>query len=819
MQGAPSGTRRRLPAEAPESVQPRAGLLVIPRGLRPRGAAVIPLRPGTADPVLYPEVRSQVVFEQPMSQSTAKNPSNMLNWAQAIEQYYQRLSADDWYALQFIAESWLYAQQRLAAEMSGRGPYPLSFAQYVEIGRWCPGATEAAARLRFRIGSDARPPRKPSSSLTSAASDVRNPMERARAPRAPEREEDVAPPLPAPGEAPPLPAPGEEKAAPAVSGGARGREDEDPLAGCVPLPLSSLLARFGEEAVRARAKLLVWSAPRLQDRLEMFVALPRTVADRLAAGTQQSVGQRLVDGSPEAAFARQAFLGAPIPAEKLAILRVSIPAGTPAVPIFFRHSSRLALALPEGTALVGTFTRPAQRSAGARGVGGVGLRAVPGATLSGEDAAVEFVKAVAVQLPAPPPELKDASAAERRGWPPIPSVTMQPPIQSFRDVPLADVAGPTQPSCAIDAAPALELLGDLGRSLGIESAVCYASTGVYSPREFEGKVGNPRRDPFLRALREVRTTGAGLTVIRPDQEVLIPPSLRNEILWYKYANSAVPPGAAILARPCSRRFTLVPLGLVSFEQTSNGGLKFGGHANYLIIDHLTKRIERFEPHGESTMAEDVDFADQVVPPILARFYPGYRYEPPSSSCPVGPRTFEGPQGVAAEEFVGAHGYCLCYAHLYAFLRVLNPTWTSAQVQLQMTRAGSENVAAAWPPFVDALFGDSQVWVGPGPVPFAPSGVLRWRRDDRALAVVRYVQRFNAWLVRRSQELAAAGQRAASATASLLERKSRAAAPAAASPPATARPAAPPVASARPPGYAPLGGGRGRLARPLLGFRT
>jgi len=317
------------------------------------------------------------------------------------------------------------------------------------------------------------------------------------------------------------------------------------------------------------------------------------------------------------------------------------------------------------------------------------------------------------------PPLPAKSRAEMT-WPALPSVSIQPPIASFQDVPL-DLFLPDKVPAGCESNRWTYFLKLLANNFGLSKnklAVCIPGGELFddapeSENTFPSKKFN---DPALEGYRtgEIKTgldafvyrsdlANSGITLVNPEIEKDLPLEASKKLFWYKYPGSTVPPSVKQLSTPCSSPFTIAPLKLVSFLPSSSGERYlrgWSGHANALIIDHRRKIIERFEPHGERTGSELLNFADRLLPTVLGRVLPGYRYEIPSASCPV-----LGPQALSGEgdPEVKAQGYCQCWALLYVSLRIMNPDWNGHQIIQQMNRSGLNNTIYFLPPLTQHIF--------------------------------------------------------------------------------------------------------------------
>jgi len=341
-------------------------------------------------------------------------------------------------------------------------------------------------------------------------------------------------------------------------------------------------------------------------------------------------------------------------------------------------------------------------------------------------------------------------------WPPLPAVSEHPPIQTFVDVPLARYLPERVLASCWDADWFIFLraflTGELERfhrQSGVSAVpnVCLHPERQKEPlSRLEDEFKFTSSETFWVNLTQYVRESPSLLLLQPKSENSVPYALRRELLWYRFPDAPIPVPLRFYQEPCTKPFTSLPLSLNVQNERS-------GHKNALLIDHRRKIIERFEPHGEETAIEGWKFVDEVAPVALERLLPGYRYEPASASCPRFPsylrsaywtpdersRLFPGPQALSAEGQLGAAGYCLCWSWMYLTLRILNPSWTPAQIQWQMNRGGSANWTWALPELTPAVF--------PDPL---DAKTRQWlatlSRQEHALLLARYVILFNQFAI-------------------------------------------------------------------------
>lgn len=114
-----------------------------------------------------------------------------------------------------------------------------------------------------------------------------------------------------------------------------------------------------------------------------------------------------------------------------------------------------------------------------------------------------------------------------------------------------------------------------------------------------------------------------------------------------------------------KKFLLIPLILRDIKPTS--------HANYLVLNLETNKLERYEPHGGRILGEEHN--PIALNNLLSEFskkISDAEYFPPPITC-SGTQSFEGMiQRIGtAETIIG--GYCSIWSTYYAELRISNPT--------------------------------------------------------------------------------------------------------------------------------------------------
>lgn len=100
------------------------------------------------------------------------------------------------------------------------------------------------------------------------------------------------------------------------------------------------------------------------------------------------------------------------------------------------------------------------------------------------------------------------------------------------------------------------------------------------------------------------------------------------------------------------------------------------HANILIIDNITKEVERYEPHGQSADFFDIISLDTDLTEFFSDF--NLSYIPPLNYCPI-----KGLQSLEVEESeelgIESEGYCLSWSIFWAELRLSLPELSRSQI--------------------------------------------------------------------------------------------------------------------------------------------
>jgi len=134
---------------------------------------------------------------------------------------------------------------------------------------------------------------------------------------------------------------------------------------------------------------------------------------------------------------------------------------------------------------------------------------------------------------------------------------------------------------------------------------------------------------------------------------------KNTILYYVQTDTMYIPSNLsdeIIKCANTNRFNFIYIGIRWENMIS-------GHANILLIDHLKKTIERFEPHGKNTNWEnqlDNKFNFKVLQYLNLE---EYKY--------ISPKIYEPRFGVQAKSDVYG-GMCFTYIIIYLQLRIMNP---------------------------------------------------------------------------------------------------------------------------------------------------
>lgn len=120
-----------------------------------------------------------------------------------------------------------------------------------------------------------------------------------------------------------------------------------------------------------------------------------------------------------------------------------------------------------------------------------------------------------------------------------------------------------------------------------------------------------------------------------------------------------------ISKNCTTPFSIY---LISRKVT--GG---SGHRIIILVNHITKEIEYYEPNGAPSWHESVELYSEK---IFTREYPDYKFYRTSSFCPrLGPQR------------VGKTPWCVAYSLLYILARLYNQTQTRQTIVKQMLDYG------------------------------------------------------------------------------------------------------------------------------------
>lgn len=496
-----------------------------------------------------------------------------------------------------------------------------------------------------------------------------------------------------------------------------------------PVWMASLLGK-SEKELEVRALRLWNRSPILQSEMQMYTCFSRVPF--------RGSSWMVLDTSPQNASARadmhNRLFPKAVPVSPNRVLRVVVPPGSPLLAVFLpvMSATRFVPSL--------SFVFPPTTSLSERDISMV--QPVCGSNHRTKEPEFRTVRRVLLIVPpqlkptpmSPPREQKQNSTvvvntdagvdsddifdlANRtsmgvNGWPPLPFVQHQPPINAFRDVPLQpNLPKVVEPNCSVeDWFFYFRHVTDLfSAETGLPPTACIPDEKSTSKAKFDRRILREAKDEFDIHGLESQFTPGYLGLWNPTDEQIIPARSRKEILWYKDPNGPIPkPLLDYVQKPCDRPFSILQLSLIGIDKNSG---KTAGHLNALIIDHRRKLIERFEPHGQRVSVDFLDFAEQLLPPIMNRLYPGYRVEPPSAACPL---IDVGPQALSAEgerrlmAVRTSAGYCVCWSMLYINLRLINPNWSPEQVRRQMNRISGRNLTPFLPPMAKFILGDVTV---------------------------------------------------------------------------------------------------------------
>ena len=127
----------------------------------------------------------------------------------------------------------------------------------------------------------------------------------------------------------------------------------------------------------------------------------------------------------------------------------------------------------------------------------------------------------------------------------------------------------------------------------------------------------------------------------------------------------------------------------------------GAHANFCIYDTETKTLERFDPHGSTSINE---YTDQYLGPAIVREFQENlkldpEYLPPEKFCATLSSIFgtedlriKGPQSIEFEGEMreGEKGFCVAWCTLYAELRLAHPDVDRSQFFTEFMQNLNEN---------------------------------------------------------------------------------------------------------------------------------
>jgi len=122
----------------------------------------------------------------------------------------------------------------------------------------------------------------------------------------------------------------------------------------------------------------------------------------------------------------------------------------------------------------------------------------------------------------------------------------------------------------------------------------------------------------------------------------------------------------------NKRFFIIPIHLefpniIESNYEGSGSELNSAHANIIIVDTWLKKVEYFEPHGKAFTGHIIDFDIEEI--ILNMIHDligndNYTFKNVQMLCPIGIQAI---QNIADP----GSGYCLAWALLFIYLRVLN----------------------------------------------------------------------------------------------------------------------------------------------------
>lgn len=696
--------------------------------LKPRsGGADVPLMDGGANSIRFPMVGRSAVFQDipklsssgavAISTSSIRfpvrpfNPSNFANWIEGVQEFYQKLSEKDRLALTFIdfvritGNAWPVGGEKAVAALTTttwgnvplRPPIPLSTAMARFIPLNIPQPPPLPVGISGTKSESITQTFAPFVGSSPSSISLQDKMTGLWCEEA------------------------YSESAANIYTTHESKLRQGSLCGENELvwPVGYLFKVFPQLTifeVRRRISEILRAAPKLQSTMTLYRAVRkdqiqivilrspdgRSSIRKTADINVPAQGYIILDSSPKRALHRAIQMYRD---DEYVAVRVELDAGTPALPIVMPTAQGIlqglmAIAVPNDFTTMTIVQQNVSRCTGSREFSKAGEP-----ILSGPEAASIKPSYYACQI-VPEESFKfitkradvemksHLTKPNKIDWPTLPTVFMHPPIASFRDVPL-DLFLPTKVPKSCETSRWTHFLKVLAANFRISVCLPPYDHQKMRPRSNEVKT---IADSLILDLDQ---EDSGIVLVDPSIQSGFSASTQRRLYWYEYAESPIPPSARSLKSPCSATLTIVPLTFFSFEpKTPIESKEYQGHANALIIDHRRKIIDRFEPHGERTGSMKLDFVDRVLPIVLQRILPEYRYEPPSASCPVlGPQSYS----AEAEREVAAKGYCLCWALLMVSLRILNPEWNTSQIIRQMNRVGATNISASLPPITRYIF--------------------------------------------------------------------------------------------------------------------
>jgi len=132
------------------------------------------------------------------------------------------------------------------------------------------------------------------------------------------------------------------------------------------------------------------------------------------------------------------------------------------------------------------------------------------------------------------------------------------------------------------------------------------------------------------------------------------------------------PGFSNEIKQCTQNLMVIS---VIMRVVLEGETQSRGHSNLIIINHISKTIERFEPYGYSMIVYVINGLDKELYKLFEKELPGYEYHGAFfRNCPTGPQRLQSAEPDAKKLPIKnlPGGWCAAWSVWFTHMQLLHP---------------------------------------------------------------------------------------------------------------------------------------------------